>query len=194
MRLDRPAKTFLCRLLLLFSVVLAAFPAWCGDYGFTVERAELQPVKGVHVVNADIAYQFSPTAIEALLNGVPLTLAVDFSIIHPRAFWLAQTVLTEQRGIQIRYYPLAESYQILDKSSGASQNFTSLSALLDTLSRIRNWLIPPFNHLIKTDSTYMARLRVKLDIESLPLPLRIQAYVSPDWHQDSPTYEWPIKP
>lgn len=187
-----PLSGLICGLLLL--LIGFALPVSADNAGFFVERAELHPLNGTHAVNADIACQFSPTAIEALMNGVPLTLTVTFSIIRPRRVWPGETLLEEARDIQIRYYPLAESYQILDKKSGASQSFASLSTLLDTLSRIRNWSMPPLDKPLKSGLRYKARLRVTLDIESLPLPLRVQAYISPDWHQKSPTYEWRVNP
>lgn len=187
-----PQASMICRLLILLLGFVP--PVWADDVGFFIRRAEWQTVNGRPVVNADIAYQFSTTAIEALMNGVPLTLSVTFSIIHPQRLWPDKPLLEEARDIQIRYLPLAESYQILDKSSGASQSFASLSTLLDTLSRLRNWLVPPPARSFKVGERYQARLRVNLDIESLPLPLRVQAYISSNWHHQSPAYEWPVNP
>ena len=37
---------------------------------------------------------------------------------------------------------------------------------------------------------YRAGLSVRLDIESLPLPLRPVAYVTPAWYLESPVYKW----
>ena len=170
-----------------------AFQAYGEDYGFSILRAHLQPAGDEYVLDADIDYRFNPPAIDALENGVPLTLAINLSIRRQREFWLDDIIVNEQRHILVRYHPLAKSFQIVDQKTDAIQNFASLSALLDALGRIRNWRITPENRLDTTE-TYHARLSVDLDIESLPLPLRVVAYLSPDWYLQSPIFEWHFEP
>jgi len=36
------------------------------------------------------------------------------------------------------------------------------------------------------------RLRCSLDIESLPTPVRLLAYVSSAWDMDNEWYQWPL--
>lgn len=180
----------LIRWCLLF-LLLHAFEVLGADYGFAVERAELVPVDGTYVLNADVDYRFSPTAIDALEHGVPLTLVVRFKVKRHRDYWLDETVFSESRRIHLRYHPLAKSFQLLYEISGTPQNFASLSALLDTLGEIRNWRVMPVVAL-QQDEEYTANLAVSLDIEALPLPLRPVAYVSPSWYLGSPWFQWPV--
>ncbi|MFN5746619.1 MAG: DUF4390 domain-containing protein [Methylococcaceae bacterium] len=163
------------------------------DYGFSIQRAELVHVADHFVLAADIDYRFNPPAIEALENGIPLTLAVNLIIRRERPFWLDETIANERRLIEIRYHPLAKSFQITDQASGAAQNFASLSTLLDTLNHLRGWSVLADDQL-NPATAYLASLSISLDIESLPLPLRAVAYLSPEWHLSSPAYEWSVKP
>jgi hypothetical protein len=41
---------------------------------------------------------------------------------------------------------------------------------------------------------YTVRLRGRLDIESLPTPVRLLAYVSSAWDMDNEWYKWRLAP
>lgn len=176
--------------LLLLSL---AFATQAREHGFFIKEANLTLHEGEAVVNADVEYIFDPAALEALENGVPLTLLIEMTLQRERPYWFDETVIQEQRRIQIRYHPLAKSYLIADQSSGAVQSFANFPAVKDTLSRIRGWRLQEPDKLEK-DQIYEASLSLRLDIESLPLPLRAVAYLSPEWHHASPVLSWRVKP
>ena len=48
--------------------------------------------------------------------------------------------------------------------------------------------------LLNREQTHTVRLRAVLDIESLPTPVRLWAYVSRDWGIESEWHEWPLEP
>ena len=160
-------------------------------YGIKVSKANLLSIGDSYYLGADIDYHFNPPVIDALVRGVPLTLVVRLKIERERKLWFNETILNERRSIQIRYHPLATSFQILDQTSGATQSFIGLPALLDTLSRLRGWEIAKID-TFKPGLHYLGFLSVQLDIEALPLPLRAQAYLSPRWYNRSPVYTWPL--
>jgi len=174
-------------------LTLMAAICWAEDYGIYIRQTQLLRRGELTVLNADVDYRFNPTAIAALNQGIPLTLDLELTVRRERPYWLDETILREQRRIQLRYHPLAKSFQIADLDSGAVQSFTSLAAVMDTLSRIRGWTIHGTERL-EPDQNYRARLRLHLDIESLPLPLRAEAYVSPDWRLATPPLEWRLDP
>ena len=163
------------------------------DYGIYIRQTQLIRRGEVTVLNAEVDYRFNPTAIAALNQGIPLTLELELTVRRERPYWLDETLLREQRRIQLRYHPLAKSFQIADLDSGAVQSFASLAAVMDTLSRIRGWPIQGAEKL-EPDQNYRARLQLRLDIESLPLPLRAEAYASPDWRLATPPLEWRLDP
>lgn len=171
--------------------LFTALAAWGADYGFVIERAELIPQGESYILNADVDYQFSEPAIDALEHGVPLTLKVRFKVLRHRDYWLDETILSETRRFLIRYHPLAKSFQISHEASGIPQSFASFSAMLDALGEIRGWRTLPVGSL-EPGKEYWASLSVSLDIEALPLPLRPVAYVSPSWYLSSPSFRWRI--
>lgn len=170
--------------------LLLAFDAVCADYGFRVIRAELVPAGASYVLNADIDYRFSESAIEALRHGVPLTLAVRLKIKRLRHYWLDETILSEIRKFRILYHPLGRSFQIVYEG-GNAESFASLTALLEAMGAVRGWFALPADRIV-AGNRYEANLAVDLDIESLPLPLRPIAYVSPSWYLGSSWYRWRV--
>ena len=168
-----------------------ALPA--DDYGIFIREARLDKRGDLTFLSADVDYRFSPAAIDALEHGIALTLILELTVSRERAYWFDETVITERRNIELRYHPLAKSFQIADLDSGAVQSFASFSAVTDTLSRIRGW---PIQNAESLDShqTYLARLELTLDVESLPLPLRAEAYIDPNWRLSHPPLEWRLTP
>ena len=48
--------------------------------------------------------------------------------------------------------------------------------------------------VLDKDASYRYRMKVELDIESLPLPMRPMAWFSPVWNLSSGWKEWPLSP
>lgn len=177
------------RLLLTLLLLLPHGPLWAADYGFEVLRAELVEVDGAYALNADIDYRFSDPAIDALKNGVPLTLALRVKIVRDSAHWWNQADVDARMLFRVRYHSLAKLFQLVQEESGALHNFASFNALLEYMGSIHGLPIAPLDRL-PGGQRYRARVAVDLDIESLPLPLRPVAYVTPAWYLSSPWYRW----
>ncbi|UZR27845.1 DUF4390 domain-containing protein [Methylococcus mesophilus] len=169
--------------------LLAPIAGWSAEAGFIVRRAELfRHEDRSWGLDADIDYHFSETAVEAMHNGVPLTLVMRLRVKRVRPWWWDETLISENHRRTIRFHPLARAYQLTRAESGVTENFASLHALLEELGRIRN--LPVDAPRTLAGGEYRASLSVTLDIESLPLPLRPTAYLSPQWHLNSPWFRW----
>ena len=184
------AKWQLATLALAF---LASSPASvkASEAGIFIQRAQLDIKDNLQIVTADIEYRFPPVALRALDEGIPLTFLVKLRIDRLRSWGWPENLVQDERMIQLRYQPLAKSFQVSDLRSGAVLHYASLTSVLDTLSHLRGWsipVLPPFDE----DEQREATLSFDFDVESLPLPLRLVAYLSPDWTMDTPPYRWPI--
>ncbi len=161
------------------------------DYGFNIQRAELHAFDEgkLYLLDADIDYRFSEPAIEALRNGVSLGLVLQVKIRQENAWWLEDAVLDEKISFRICYHALSKLYQIIYENIEPPLNFVSYNALLESMGSIREFPVVLSSQLSQGER-YRASLSVGLDIESLPLPLRPVAYVTPAWHLKSPQYKW----
>jgi len=139
----------------------------------------------------DAQYQFSDEVLEALQNGVPLTIDVALQLIPANGwFWQARTLQRNIR-LEIHYFALSELYQVKNLGSGADISFISRSAALSTLGQLIGIVLIEQSKL--QDSTaYILSVKAKLDIDVLPVPLRPKAWLSSDWRLSSGWVEWPI--
>ena len=180
-------------LMVLSALLMPLVSTWVNadGYGFNIQRAELLLDESgqMYTLDADIDYRFSEPAIDALRNGVPLDLVLHLIIKQESGWWWRKTLLDEKFSYRIDYHSLSKFYQIIYDTSTPPRNFVSFNALLETMGSIRGMPVMQ-SALLKQGERYGAILTVGLDIESLPLPLRPVAYISPAWHLSSPQYKW----
>ena len=48
--------------------------------------------------------------------------------------------------------------------------------------------------LLEAEADYRGEIRISVDRNSFPVPLRLMSYVSGDWHLVSDWYSWPLLP
>ncbi len=174
-------------------ILLWLFSASAHSDEFKITQLGTRLVEGSYLMDAEIEYRFSDKAIEALENGVSLTLEVHVQLREEGA-WVWQADLLDVRlRYRIRYQALASLYQVLDLQSKSKQNFATLRAALDALGKIEGLPVVRQDQL-KPGESYQLSLRSKLDIEQLPLPLRPMAYITPAWNLESEWSRWPLQP
>jgi len=138
-------------------------------------------------------YELSPTMIEALEHGVPLTFVTEV-VLEPEEHFFWQAPLARQRLRRtLRYHPLAESYEVHDSRGGTPRFFATREAALLALGDIKDWRIVAADRLQKK-RFYRVTVESWHDIGALPLPLRPRAYLTPGWHLSSKVYEWRLQP
>jgi len=138
------------------------------------------------VMDANIDFNFSDKVTEALQNGVPITLELHLQV-RKQGAWLWEKDLKDSRmRYQIRYHALASVYQVVDLQSNTQESFVTREVAITALGDILD--MPVVRHdLMDKGKIYRVGLKASLDVDSLPLPLRPVAYLSPSWNQSS---EW----
>ena len=160
--------------------------------GIEVRRAETRVVNDVYLLDADVDFRFSDDALEALDNGVTLTVVMDMQVIRTRAMMWDERVARVVSRRELRVHPLSNNYILNNLNAGSVRTFRSLEAATSALGTLRNF--PMLDaHLLQQDQSYSVRLRARLDIEALPAPLRPLAYLSSRWRLKSAWYTWPIR-
>ncbi len=150
-------------------------------------------VEGTYVLDAVIDYKFSAKALEALENGVPLTLEIHIQLRRKGAWIWEEDMLDSHLRYQLRYHAIASLYQLLDMQSGEQTSFATRDAAIAALGDIQSLPIIK-RDLLESGEVYELRLRTFLDIDALPLPLRPMAYLSPSWNLSSKSELWRITP
>jgi len=161
---------------------------------FSVLDAKTRRVDGSVLLSAEIDYSFSERALEALANGVPLTILVHVQVREQGA-WIWNESLTDQRlRYRIRYKPLSERY-LVSRLPGEEdgRTFVTRQAAIAALGELDDLYLISEKRL-DPDQAYEVHLRASLDIEELPLPLRPMAYLRSGWKQSTGWTKWPITP
>jgi hypothetical protein len=159
--------------------------------GFEVIDAATRLEGGVYRLNARIEYRFSKAALEALQNGVPLTVDIDMEVRRRRPWVWDETVYALTQRFQLEYHALSRQYLVNNLNSGERRAFPTQTAALGFMGRIQDFPLLDRSLLAETER-YEGALRVRLDIEALPAPLRLFAYLSDDWRLASEWRTWPF--
>ena len=170
-------------LLLLGNIIVASAA------GFSVLNASTYQQDGIYRLNADVDYQLSQIAAEALHNSVPLTLVLHMQVRRPRGFLWDEVIADLQQRFRLTYHALAQQYVVRNLNSDSLHSFPTRNTALRFMGRLRDFPLIDQN-LLQADVQHTGRIRAELDIEALPAPLRPVAYLSPNWRLTSEWYQW----
>jgi hypothetical protein len=182
-------KTSIVLCLLLVLIPTSAYP---NDTGVRITSAETALLGNDYVLTADIDYQLSEKAIEALNNGVSLFWTYEFKVYEQRNYVWDNTLLEKSFRYRIQYHALLKMYRVTNESNGAVDNFSTLQAALDMLATLRDYRLIE-KAKISDQESYIAGMKITFERDSLPLPLRPIAYMNPQWYLSSDWYLWPLK-
>ena len=169
--------------------------------GIDVRKAEAHFYEDSYQLSADFDIRLKFVVEQALEQGVPLYFISEFSLTHPRWYWLDETVTQSEQSIKLSYNTLTRQYRI---ARGALfQNFVSLDDALRIVGHQSASPIPAEEFksggyisemLSRKDNTYIAAVRLRLDVTQLPKPLQVNALTGNDWNLDSDWYRWIVHP
>ena len=148
--------------------------------------------RSVYLVDADIALEFSAESLEALANGVSLTILIEMQVVRSRPWVWDEEVAEIRADYQLQYHALSDQYVVRNLNLGTSQSFATLGSAREALGTVSGFPLVDA-HLLSDAGEYLLRIRARLNIEALPAPLRPLAYLSSLWRLDSEWYEWPMK-
>ncbi|VAW88651.1 hypothetical protein MNBD_GAMMA16-1179 [hydrothermal vent metagenome] len=177
-----------CLLLLL---LLSPFKSFA-EQDFKVNDVEGMWRDGVYHIDIRITSLLSGNAIEALHKGVALTIVLDVYVTKSRRYWLDKQVASLSQRYVLRYHALSDQYLIENLNSGVKESFSSLQTALDVMGDIDDLPILDRRN-VQASERYYARARVRLDLDALPVPLRMLAYFMPNWQLSSDWYIWTLR-
>jgi hypothetical protein len=163
------------------------------DEGIEIRSVDTTLINNVYWLNANIEYIFSNKTLEALNNGVPITIELDIEVSRHRDYLWDETIATLEQRYQLQYHALTKQYLLKNLNSTSTQSHASLRTALAALGNIVDFPMLDKN-LLDEHQQYTARMRASVDIEALPVPLRLLAYVTSGWRLSSEWYEWSLKP
>lgn len=182
---------FRARLLVLLALLVLLRVTDVQAAGFDVIEASTRLGDGVYRLNAQIEYSFSEPALDALQNGVPLTIELLMEVRRRRSWVWDETVYSLVQRFRLEYHALSRQYLVHNLNSGERRNFSTRLAALRFMGRIHEFPLLD-RSLLAPDRRYEGALRAQLALDTLPTPLRLFAYLSEDWQLTSEWYTWPL--
>ena len=176
---------------LLYSAVmlLASLTAQAGE--IEIRNPQLVVDDDVYILSADFTLDFNARLEEAVTKGVVLYFVTEFELARPRWYWLDDKIVSRTQTFRLSYHALTRQYRL---STGAlHQTVETLDEALRMLSRLRNWGVLDKN-AVKADETYLAGLRIRLDLSQMPKTFQVTAIANRDWNLASEWMRWNFIP
>ena len=159
---------------------------------FVVRSAGTVLVDKVYQLNANIHYRFSDEALDALDNGVPLVVELEIVIDRKRDYVWNETVASLRQRYQLNYEALTQRYVVTNLNSGADNYYGSRAAAIVALGDVDKLPILDAG-LLNPEEKYIVSLQASLDLDALPVPMRVVGYFSSSWRIASEWVSWPLQ-
>lgn len=189
-----PVSRALPFVMLLMLACLSALPVNADEARglFKVVSAKVSPVEGEYSLSAQLNIRLCRGAQEALENGVPLVIGMQVQIYQANT-WIWDQIVKEFRiERQLQYHALSRRYLVRDLALNELLSFARLEDAIHELGRVVDEPVTGLMEAVEDDEKYFVRLRGFMDIEALPTPVRLMAYMSSEWDVDSEWYTWPL--
>jgi Domain of unknown function (DUF4390) len=183
----------LLTLLLTLTVVTALAQNRSDRHGyFHVRSAETRLVDGVQVLDARLQLVLSDEALNALNNGVPLTIELTLEVLRIRRFMPDAVDAELDLRYELEYRPLSQRYIVRNLNSANQDSFATLYSALNSLGRIDNLPVVD-DSILDPDSRYRMRLQALLSTRQYPAPLRMLFFWRDQWQLKSDWFEWQLE-
>ncbi len=175
--------------LVLIPLLLAAV----AQADILLRSARVMQEQGRYLLDARLDIGPGKEVREALDSGVPLVFVTTVRLQREREWAWSVTVTRTQLRRVLQYHALSRQYLVTGLPGGEAEGFPTLEAALRWLGRIEHLPIIE-QRLLRPDEEYYVEVRTRLDIEALPAPMRLGAWLSPQWHLDSGWLRVEIEP
>ncbi|MEO1203573.1 MAG: DUF4390 domain-containing protein [Pseudomonadota bacterium] len=159
---------------------------------FEVRSASTSLVDGVRMLEARLQLVLSTEALDALNAGVPITIELQTQVIRSRRFLPDVQDAELATRFELEYRPLSQRYIVRNLNSGDQDSFATLYSALNNLGRI-NALPIIDDGLLRSDRDYRVRVRVMLQTQQYPAPLRLVFFWRSQWQLQSEWFEWTLE-
>ncbi len=144
-----------------------------------------------YYLDASSELNLTEESYRALRQGISFEIHTNFQLLKKRK-WLWNKIIFKKKLIyRLEHKPLTENFLVTNLNTGIVNYYKNLDAAVNAICNISKMKL--FNkNMLQKNIKYLARIRLYLDIDSLPSPLRPRAYFSSDWNISSQWYRWEI--
>jgi hypothetical protein len=170
-------------------LLLMAQGALASSALITDAHAEIR--EDIVYLDVDLQISFNAEMIDAMRNAIPLNFTLQAVIDEPRDWWLARTLASDDRHYRLEYHALSQTWLVTDVLEHEARSYSTLDGALRSLQRVRAWPISSVRNLAG-QAHLVGRVRMVLDVNKLPLPLRFPALFDSRWALNSEWFLWSV--
>jgi hypothetical protein len=145
--------------------------------GIETVQAHLESSENGYRLSATYAFELNHTLEDAINHGIPLRFTTQVEIKRPRWYWFDESAINAERTIILSKNLLTNEYQG-NIVGGVPRSFATLDEALSLLRRPNRWVVADTSAL-KSGTTYHASVQMKLDLDNLSMPIKIN--INSDW-------------
>ncbi len=176
----------------LLVVVLCSVPARAEDTPvFAVETANFSMQKSLLLLDAHLMIELPDYISIAVDRGFAVPLMFEVEILESRRYWFDKKIVSLKQQYLLHYLPMLHSYVISDVNQGQRHYFDSREQAVESIQMIYHYAMLDIGN-IAVDLEVYARMRVGLDVDELPLPLKSSSLWDNDWDLRSAWFNWAI--
>ncbi len=173
-------------LVLLFSLTTTVH----ADFQITEGFSQLTDTKLRTQAAFDLSLGDDP--IQALNNGIPLTVAVEMVLFRERR-WLPDAKIAQwQFSYEISYHALSGRYVVRQKNSEKYDSYGTINAALKAVGQFSSVWDTAGSVSGDDEYDYRVTLRVRLDLTPLPAPIKLVSHIARQWRQNSGWEKWSV--
>lgn len=121
--------------------------------------------------------------IEAIESGFDLPVSIEFQVLEYRFWWFNRNLVRKERLYILSYNVLLDQYSVTDSQLGLNRHFSTLEDAVSQLTVLLNE--PLVSNSEIQDGSFIARVRIGIDEESLPIPLKSSSFWNREWSLSS---------
>lgn len=183
--------------LLCLLILAGVFPVSVRPVHAQTPRVEIKDVvinrdDGHYQLSANIVYNLSSKARNALQKGISLYWDVSVKVAQSRNWMWDKTIFSYSTRLRIQYQALFNAYRVTRIENNESESYSNLQAALTDMGLIKDLMLVKQSEM-DPDENYYAGIKVDFDREALPLPLRPESYVNSQWYLSSDWMLWPVE-
>ncbi|MBS3954756.1 MAG: DUF4390 domain-containing protein [Methylomicrobium sp.] len=184
--------SLLCLLILAGIFAVSVRPVHAQIPRIEIKDVLINRQDGHYQLSANIVYNLSSKARNALQKGIPLYWDVSVKVAQSRNWIWDKTIFSYSTRLRIQYQALFNSYRVTRIENNESESYSNLQAALTDMGLIKDLMLVKQSEM-DPDQNYYAGIKVNFDREALPLPLRPESYVNSQWYLSSDWMLWPVE-
>ena len=175
----------------LIALLITALPASAND-NFSLKSYGTSTEGDVVLVSAEFDFTLPERVEDALNEGVDLIFAVHVNVSVPDEWKPDRQLINFDIRKRLGYHALTKKYTVDDLTFGNRDSFHSLDAALAEVGRVSKVNLIDTS-VARSHEDAVVKLQVDLLQSELPLLLKLQAIILPEWYLGSPWFAWKIR-